>query len=204
MRDRSIYAAWLAGIYALLVTSAAAALEADSGDLIRWYVEMELPHEYRTPLKALLGYESLLGQMMAHEGHESTTTWHTNWEHIDYWFHAQFLLSPRRVHDAAQADLIVVPFTPRFQHFNTSFRSFMETAARWFPLLGQKPHILVLYQPAFMYNDVLAPGVLDLPAARQFTIITAQVWFLGGRRPGHVQCRCWKRRAIPALPVAQV
>jgi hypothetical protein len=55
------------------------------------------------------------------------------------------------VHDPYDCDVVVVPFGPRFTHFNTTWRRFMERADKLLPLLTWKPHIIVAYQPAFMW-----------------------------------------------------
>jgi hypothetical protein len=146
--------ALLAGILLLAAAATAAARpllaeRRNATDYIRWYVA-ELPAEYRMEHKRLWGYDFLHGQLLPSTA-EATNAWRTNWEHIDYWIYNQMLVSPRRVHDPYDCDVVVVPFGPRFTHFNTTWRRFMENADKLLPLLSWKPHIIVAYQPAFMW-----------------------------------------------------
>ena len=143
-----------AGICLLLAAAAAARSQGAGGnnatDYISWYVA-DLPAEFRAPHARLWGHDYLLGDLLPAEGDPSSPTWASNWEHIDYWFYNQMLVSPRRVHDPSGADVVVVPFGPHATQVNTTFRHFMERAHSLLPLLGKLPHILVLNLPAFMW-----------------------------------------------------
>jgi hypothetical protein len=89
---------------------------------------------------------------------------------INLYFHQQLLHSPLRVHEAADADVIFVPLYINqlvyewselgacSPELNSSARAqrmdeFSQEAPALLPLLGQKPHLLVLYQHELEHMD---------------------------------------------------
>lgn len=99
--------------------------------------------------------------------------WNSLWHQIDYWINNQLIISPRRTYDAAEADIVVVPLPLLPAFYATKLRSFMLQAPALLPLLGSKPHLLVLSHPLHVVAEK-ARGVLDLPAAGHFTMLALQ------------------------------
>ena len=85
------------------------------------------------------------------------------------WFINQMLISPLRVHDMEAADFVVVPAVFRIYHDDV-LQDFMRNAPDILPLLGKKPHILVLNHPVQTMME-LHPEAMSHPVILNFTLV---------------------------------
>ena len=130
----------------------------------------KLPAQFNSgPRDKLMNFAALGPMLLTGKG---VDYWQTEWHQLDFWTYNQLNISPRRVYDPQEADVIVVPIAPRLHEFSM-LMPFMDMAPSLLPLLGAKPHLITLNHPVHVYDDA-APGVLDHPSARLFTILTMQ------------------------------
>lgn len=85
----------------------------------------------------------------------------------------QLLNSPLRVHDPKHADAIFVPTRYSFQN-HEAYKQLMANLTTYLPLLGQKPHFVILGAPRQSHVNENDPLVTD-PVAQQHLLYMSMV-----------------------------
>lgn len=130
----------------------------------------DVPDEYRMyqPAEEFWAFRSLgnIIDLFANQ-------WDSMWHAVDRWFTNQMHISPLRIYSADEADIVYI--NAALTMFPDKAESvplkFARNAAYLLPLLGRKPHVLVLNHPADTWN-IYHPGFLDHPSTQLMTLIS--------------------------------
>lgn len=143
----------------------------DSGKL-RVFVVQTPDYQHGASPQQMYGFAQLGNILDA-----DSSMWTSYYEYQDCWWINQMNLSPLRVHDPESADIIFIAarFDTRRHNITEEIKSFMETANARFPLLGQKPHVICLNNPFFMYT-IYANTLVSMPQSSQFTFISIETY----------------------------
>lgn len=91
----------------------------------------------------------------------------------DQWYLVQLLNSPLRVSDPDQADAVFIPTRYQFQNHD-AYKKLMADLSKYLPLLGKKPHFVVLGAPRQAHVNEDDPLVTD-PVAQQHLLYMTMV-----------------------------